>query len=174
MFADAATARLDVKKIERPNRELHPRKCGECGVCSTLGSASKGDGNGFSGTTDKNMKAIITTLVAASVSMTSLAGFATEAAAKRKYVYAYAPYAYGPYVASPPWFAYSTYSSGFSPYPHSDGYGAYARSSSGFVPSGYGFYAYRPDPDSASGYGPFFGSNPWWRVMSRFGMDGKQ
>jgi len=101
MFADAATARLDVKKIERPNRELHPRKCGECGVCSTLGSASKGDGNGFSGTTDKNMKAIITTLVAASVSMTSLAGFATEAAAKRKYVYAYAPYAYRPYVVSP-------------------------------------------------------------------------
>src|SRR5215510_2779945 len=120
------------------------------------------------------MKAITTTLVAASVLMAGFAGLSTEAVAKRKYAYAYVPYAYGPYVVSAPWFAYSTYGGGFSPYPYSDGYGPYARSSSGFVPTGYGFYGYRPYPDSASGYGPFFGSNPWWRVMSRFGMDGKQ
>src|SRR5262245_43729418 len=125
----------------------------------------------------------ITALLAASVLMAGLAGFAAPAAAKRKHVYAYAPlayapyaapYAYGPYSGSAPWFAYSTYSSGFSPYPYSDGYGPYARSTFGVVPRGYGFYGYGPDPDSASGYGPFFGSNPWWGVMSRFNMDGKQ
>jgi hypothetical protein len=123
-----------------------------------------------------DMKATIAALLATSVMMSGLAGFSASAAArgKRVYAYAYAPYAYGPYSSSAPWFGYGTYSSGFSPYPYSDGFGAYARNSFGYVPSGYGFYGYRPDPDSASGYGPYFGSNPWWRVMGRFGMDGKQ
>jgi hypothetical protein len=131
------------------------------------------------------MKATITTLLAASVLVSGIAGLSAPAAAKRKQVYAYAPYgyvpvapapyapAYGPVAGPGPWFAYSTYSSGFSPFPYSDGFGAYARSSFGFVPRGYGFYAFGPDPDSASGYGPFFGTNPWWRAMGRFGMDGR-
>jgi hypothetical protein len=131
------------------------------------------------------MKATITTLLAASVLVSGIAAHSAPAAAKRKQVYAYAPYgyvavapapyapAYGPAAGPGPWFAYSTYSSGFSPFPYSDGFGAYARSSSGFVTRGYGFYAYGPDPDSASGYGPFFGTNPWWRAMGRFGMDGR-
>src|SRR5215475_4402112 len=63
------------------------------------------------------MKAITTTLVAASVLMAGFAGLSTEAAAKRKYAYAFVPYAYGPYVVSAPWFAYSTYGGGFSPIP---------------------------------------------------------
>ena len=134
------------------------------------------------------MKATITTLLAASVLISGIAGLSAPAAAKRKQVYAYAPYAYVPVAPAPyayaaraygpangvgPWFAYGTYGSGFSPYPYSDGFGAYARSSFGFVPRGYGYYGYGPDPDSASGYGPFFGSNPWWRAMGRFGMDGR-
>jgi hypothetical protein len=114
------------------------------------------------------MKTTITTLLAASVLMSGLAGLSGPAAAQRKYAYAYAPYAY----VSPQWYAYGTYSSGFSPYPYSDGYGAYARSSFGFAPRGYGFYGYGPDPDSASGYGPFFGSNPWWRLKDRTGGGG--
>ena len=118
------------------------------------------------------MKVTLTSLLAASVLMSGLAGFSAPAAAKRKLVYAYVPYAYGPYSGSAPWYAYSTYSSGFSPYPYSDGFGPYARSSFGYVPRGYGFYGYGPDPGGAAGYGPFFGSNPWWRVMGRFGMDG--
>jgi hypothetical protein len=126
------------------------------------------------------MKATIATLLTASVLISSIAGLSTPAAAKRKQAYAYAPYGYVP-VAPAPYafapnaapFAYSTYGSGFSPYPYSDGFGAYARSSFGVVPRGYGFYGYGPDPDSVSGYGPFFGSNPWWRAMGRFGMDGR-
>ena len=130
------------------------------------------------------MKATFTTLLATSVLLSGLAGGSgTASATKRKPVYGYAPYAYVPVAPAPyaaagapgpgPWFAYSTYGSGFSPYPYSDGFGGYARSSFGVVPRGYGFYGYGPDPDSASGYGPFFGSNPWWRAMGRFGMDGR-
>jgi hypothetical protein len=128
------------------------------------------------------MKATFTTLLAASVLLSGIAGgSATAAATKRKQAYGYAPYGYvpvapAPYASAPgpgPWFAYSTYSSGFSPYPYSDGFGGYARSTFGFVPRGYGYYGFGPDPDSASGYGPFFGSNPWWRAMGRFGMDGR-
>src|SRR5262245_27446559 len=121
------------------------------------------------------MTAIITTLLAAIVTV-GLAGVSATAAAKGRHVYGYAPYAYPPYAygsyrGSAPWFAYSTYSSGFSPYPYSDGFGAYARPT-GYFPRGYGYYGYRPDLDSASGWGPYFGTNPWWRVMDRFGGGG--
>jgi hypothetical protein len=124
------------------------------------------------------MKIASITLLTLSVLMTGLIGLAGPADAQRKRVYAYAPYAYVPYgyggyVGPPAQFAYGTYSSGFSPYPYSDGFGAYARSSFGVVPRGYGFYAYGPDPDSVTGYGPYFGTNPWWRAMGRFGMDGR-
>jgi hypothetical protein len=120
------------------------------------------------------MKTATITLLA----LLGLIGISAPADAQRKRVYAYAPYAYVPYdygaLAGPPaQFAYGTYSSGFSPYPYSDGFGAYARSSFGFVPRGHGFYGYGPDPDSVSGYGPYFGSNPWWRALGRFGMDGR-
>jgi hypothetical protein len=114
------------------------------------------------------MKAAITTLLAISVLLSGLVGLSGPAAAQRKHVYGYVPYPY-----APPAFAYGTYSGGFSPYPYSDGFGAYARNSFGYVPRGYGFYNYGPDPDSTSGYGPYFGTNPWWRVMGRFGMDGR-
>ena len=120
------------------------------------------------------MKIATILLLAISVLISGLIGLADPAAAQRKRVYGYAPYAYVPYgygyVGPPP---YGTYSNGFSPFPYSDGYGAYARSSFGVVPRGYGFYGYGPDPDSASGYGPYFGTNPWWRAMGRFGMDGR-
>jgi hypothetical protein len=134
------------------------------------------------------MKATITTLLVASVLISGLASLSTPAAAKRKQVYAYAPYGYvpvapapyavgpngyGPAYGSGPSFAYTTYSGGFSPFPYSDGFGAYARNSFGVVPRGFGYYGYGPDPDSTSGYGPFFGTNPWWRAMGRFGMDGR-
>ncbi len=134
------------------------------------------------------MKATVTTLLAASVLVSGIAGVSAPAAAKRKQPYGYAPYGYVPVAPAPyanapiaygppngprPWFAYSTYSSGFSPFPYSDGFGAYARNSFGVVPRGYGGYGYGPDPDSVTGYGPFFGSNPWWRAMGRFGMDGR-
>jgi hypothetical protein len=117
------------------------------------------------------MKATITTFLAASALMSGLPGLSVPAAAHRKhpYPYAYAANAYAPhapYIGSPPWYAYSTYSSGFSPYAYSDGFGAYA-SSFRFAPRGYGFYGYVTDPNSASGYGPFFGSNPWWRLKGR-------
>lgn len=126
------------------------------------------------------MKAAITTLLAISVLLSGLVALSGPAAAQRKHVYGYAPYPYAPYgyrayIGPPrrPAFAYGTFSSGFSPYPYSDGFGAYARSSFGFVPRGYGFYGYGPDPDSVSGYGPYFGTNPWWRAMGRVGMDGR-
>jgi hypothetical protein len=117
------------------------------------------------------MKSTLSALLAASVLICGLASLSAPTAAKRKVVYGYAPYAYAPpYAYGPAWSAYSTFSSGFSPYPYSDGFGAYARSSSADVPRGYGYYGYGPDPDGASGYGPFFGTNPWWRTMGRYGM----
>jgi hypothetical protein len=112
------------------------------------------------------MKATLTTLLAASVLISSVSAVT---AGHRRPVYGYVPYAYVP----PPWNPYGTYAGGFSPFPYSDGFGGYARSSFGFVPRGDGFYGYAPDPDSSSGYGPVFGSNPWWRAMGRFGMDGR-
>ena len=133
------------------------------------------------------MKATVTTLLAASVLMSGIAGVSAPAAAKRKQPYGYAPMAmsplprpyanapsaYGPLTACDLGLPISTYGGGFSPFPYSDGFGAYARSSFGVVPRGYGFYGYGPDPDSVTGYGPFFGSNPWWRAMGRSGMDGR-
>ena len=116
------------------------------------------------------MKATLTTLLAASV---LICGVSAASAGHRRPVYAYAPYVYGPFPGPQPKYAYSTYPGGFSPFPYSDGFGAYARSSFGFVPRGYGYYGFGPDRDSASGYGPVFGSNPWWRAMGRYGMDGK-
>ena len=120
-----------------------------------------------------NMKATITALLAASAVISGLPGLSAPAAAYRKHPYpyayapnAYAPKAYAPYFGAPPWYAYSTYSSGFSPYAYSDGFGAYA-SSFRLAPRGYGFYGYGPDPDSAAGYGPYYGSNPWWGIMDR-------
>ena len=57
------------------------------------------------------MKATITTLLVASVLISGLASLSTPAAAKRKQVYAYAPYGYVPVAPAP----YAVAPNGYGP-----------------------------------------------------------
>src|SRR5262245_32846732 len=103
-----------------------------------------------------DMKANLTPFLALSILVSGLAGISAPADAKPRYVL-YGAYAVGPSFGPPGWFQYSV---GFGPY-------AYGTSRGGRPV--YGYYGYGPAGVSASGYGPYYGSGPWWDLMDRRG-----